>query len=195
MKWLPALTGFAASALSALPALADQEASNRAHVTAGPYGQCYARSVPAHLYDPEDQPRQQGQTEIFRVQPTTDVPAGSYDWFSQQLYLLCRPEGIFVVRIGPWQRGHTARDDHLALAFYRDGQLLRRYSTPEIAAGAPAGTGVSASVSHYTIFEGEPLLERIVTQEGAIFRETWVVRATTVDSRTLIFDPLTGEVR
>ena len=53
--------------MSAGPALADQEASNVAHVAAGPYGRCYAKSVPAHIYDPDGEPRQQGVTRVYRV--------------------------------------------------------------------------------------------------------------------------------
>ena len=66
--WIAALI-----ALSVNPALADDEASNVAHVVSGPYGRCYAKSVPEHIYDPEGIPRQQGRTEIYRVEDTQDV--------------------------------------------------------------------------------------------------------------------------
>ncbi len=75
----------------AAPALADQEASNVAHVVAGPYGRCYAKSVPAHIYDPEGEPRQQGHTTLFRVGEARDVVEHRFDWFSQKLFLRCRP--------------------------------------------------------------------------------------------------------
>jgi hypothetical protein len=45
----PALLMMAAGLAGVGLAMADQEASNVAHVTAGPYGRCYAKSVPKHL--------------------------------------------------------------------------------------------------------------------------------------------------
>ncbi len=170
-------------------AAADQEASNVAHVAAGPYGRCYAKSVPRHLYDPEGEPRQQGRTEVYRVADGADSLVLSFDWFAQQLFLTCLPE-VRIVRVGPWHRGHEARDDHLALAFYRGAELVRSYSTLEIAGGE-----VSASVSHYSVFREGPALTRVVRHEDAVFSEEWVVTATTVDGRALTFDPATGVVR
>jgi hypothetical protein len=170
-------------------AAADQEASNVAHVAAGPYGRCYAKSVPRHIYDPEGEPRQQGRTEVYRVAEGADELVLSFDWFAQQLFLTCLPE-VRIVRVGPWHRGHEARADHLALAFYRRAELVRSYSTLYIAGGE-----VSASVSHYSVFSEGPALTRVVRQEGVVFSEEWVVTATTVDGRALTFDPVTGEVR
>lgn len=170
-------------------AKADQEASNVAHVAAGPYGRCYAKSVPLHIYDPDGAPRQQGRTEVYRVADGADELVVSHDWFAQTLFLTCLPE-VRIVRIGPWHRGHEARADHLALAFYRGAELLRSYSTLDI-----AGETVSASVSHYTVFSKEPELLKIVSNEGVVFSEEWVVTATTVDGRTLVFDLTTGALR
>lgn len=184
------------------PAGADDEASNFSHVVAGPYGRCYAKSVPAHLYDPEGAPRQEGRTEIYHVTDSEDVLLQSYDWFAQRLFVLCGPERAILVRIGPWQRGHDPRSDHLAIAFYEGGELIRRYSTLEIAGDEKAEAGaisryknVSASVSHYSVFESGPELVKITHEEGGIFREEWRVEATTIDGRRLVFDPATGLLR
>ncbi len=111
---------------SASPALADYEASNVAHVAAGPYGRCYAKSIPTHIYDPQGEPRQQGVTRVYRVGDAEDVLAHVYDWFSQRLFVKCGPlDDIMVVRTGPWHRGHDVQADHLALAFARGGALLK----------------------------------------------------------------------
>ena len=84
------------------PLLADQEASNVSHVAAGPYGRCYAKSVPAHIYDPGDEPRQQGRTTVFRVHEQHDEPLHTYDWFSQVIFVRCGPgDETTLVRIGP----------------------------------------------------------------------------------------------
>ena len=192
-----------AGLLFADPALADQEASNRPHVATGPYGQCYAKSVPRHAYDPDGEPRGQGHTDVYRVGATEDDLIRSYDWFSQRLFLLCRPgDDIVVVRVGPWHRGHDPRADHLALAFYKAGVLIKRYSTLDIAGSEKAEGGglsqyrnVSASVSHYSVFAGGPALTRITEQDGAVFRGRWVVEATTIDGRRLVFDIASGALR
>ncbi len=196
---LVALAGLACAST----ALADQEASNVAHVAAGPYGRCYAKSVPRHVYDPAGGPRQQGRTEIYQVGDLEDVLVRKYDWFSQALFVRCRPgNGTVVVRVGPWQRGHDPRADHLALAFYQDGKLIRRYSTLDIAGSERAEPGafsryrnVSASVSHYTVFDSGPALTKITETIGATFKEDWVIEATTIDGRVLVFDLETGELR
>lgn len=190
-----AVSAFASSAV------ADDEASNVAHVVAGPYGRCYAKSVPDHVYDPEDEPRQQGRTMVYRVGNSEDVLVQRLDWFSKQLFVRCAPgDDIVVVRLGPWHRGHDPHADHLAIAFYKGGQLLKRYSTLDIAGGEKAENGelspyknVSASVSHYTVFDAAPEMVRITTAQGAIFEDNWVIRARTVDGRPLTFDIETGD--
>ena len=186
----------------ATPALADEEASNVAHVVAGPYGRCYAKSVPDHIYDPDGEPRQQGRTSIYRVGDAKDVLEHRFNWFSQRLFLRCRPAGdTLVVRLGPWHRGHDPHADHLAIAFYKGGTLLRRYSTLDIAGGEKAGNGgisryanVSASVSHYTVFERGPEMVRVTSNVGPVFRENWVIKAATVDGRALVFDMMNGDL-
>jgi hypothetical protein len=57
------------------PCPADNEASNVSHVAAGPYGRCYAKSVPDHLYDPVDEPRQQGRTNAILIDMTNRAAA------------------------------------------------------------------------------------------------------------------------
>ena len=196
------LAGAVLIALSS-PASADQEASNVAHVAAGPYGRCYAKSVPRYVYDPEGEPRQQGRTQLYRVGDPDDVLEQVYDWFSQSLFLRCRPGGqTVIVRVGPWQRGHDPNADHLALAFYRDGKEVRRYSTLEIAGEEKAEPGafsnyknVSASVSHYSVFAAGPELIKVTETTGSTFKEDWVIKATTIDGRVLVFDLETGELK
>jgi hypothetical protein len=196
------LMAFAALAWTA-PASADQEASNVAHVAAGPYGRCYAKSVPAHIYDPDGEPRQQGHTTLFRAGDGEDIVERRFDWFSQKLFLKCgAADDSLVVRIGPWHRGHDPRADHLAIAFYRGGTLLKRYSTLDIAGGEKAINGriskyanVSASVSHYTVFEREPEMVRVITNAGPVLTEDWIIKATTIDGRALMFDMESGQLQ
>lgn len=184
-------------------ALADQEARNVAHVASGPYGRCYAKSIPAHIYDPDGASRQQGRTRIYRVDNSEDVLLHQFDWFSQKIFLKCGPsQNTLVVRVGPWHRGHDPRPEHLAIAFYKGDQLLKQYSTSDIAGDEKAVNGslsryrnVSASVSHYMVFASEPTMVKITKSDGPIFRDDWVIEAETVDGRLLVFDMATGETR
>jgi len=107
-----------------------------------------------------------------------------------------------VVRVGPWSRGHHPSADHLAIAFYQAGQLIRRYSTLDIVGDDKSGKvdvsddkKVSASESHYTVFASGPTLAKITKSVGLIFKEHWVIEATTIDGRVLVFDMATGELR
>lgn len=165
------------------PLLADDEAGNSGHVAASEYGQCYAKSIPSERYGNE------GRTRIYRVTEGEDELIHEYDWFSQQIFLVCnasdstRPTGVAAVSRGPWARGHEAGDDVLAIAFHYDGKTVREYSTLEIA-GKPEN--VSASVSHYTVIE-EVLGYHWVRSNEYVFE----VR--TSDGRTLAFDAVTGE--
>ena len=192
-----------AAIATAAPAAADQEISNTPHVAAGPSGRCYARSVPAHIYDPDDD-RQAGTTSLFVVNAGGDVLVHRYPWFSQQLLVLCNfamPERSILVRIGPWPRGDTPNAADLALAFYASGALIRRYSTRDIveivARRPPCADQPRAflqSVSHYAVLGSVPTLEAVTTNEGVVFRTEWRVRTSDLCDRPLLFEPASGEL-
>lgn len=173
-----------ATLIFATAAYADQEASNTAHVAASEYGRCYAKSVPAERYGSK------GTTLVWQVSEGQDTLVHSYDWFSQQIHLACNvsdgltPVGIAVVRFGPWARGREASREHLAIGFYFKGKKLMEYSTLDIA-GDPEN--VSASVSHYTVFEEVPGYRRLDGNKA-------VFEIKTSDGRVLSFDAATGEL-
>ena len=140
---------------------------------------------------------------VYRVGNSEDVLMQRLYWFSQRLFVKYGPaDDIVVVRLGPWHRGHDPHADHLAIAFYKAGTLLKRYSTLDIAGGEKAQNvglsnykNVSASVSHYTVFDSTPEMLKITTARGAVFEDNWVIRAKTVDGRLLTFDLPTGNLR
>jgi hypothetical protein len=183
--WLGSLAVLAALRSSGRPGSLDDEASNVPHVAASSYGRCYAKAVPDSLYG------QAGRTRAYWVRARQDSLLASYAWFSQRIFLECNvargdgPVALSVVRFGPWSRGHEAKAQDLALAFYRGSRLLRRYSTLDIA-GRPEN--VSASVSHYTVIDSVIGYRGV---EGNRYR--FDVRTT--DGRVLSFDPATGERR
>ena len=173
----------AALLLSSTAAGADDEAANSPRIFAGRYGNCYAKSVPVETYG------EKGVTRVFMVNAGTDKLMHTYSWYAPQLFLECnvapdgKPVAVSVARIGPWPRGRRANESDLALAFYRGGQFLKRYSTLDIAGAAEH---VSASVSHYRV------LDQI---DGYRWRTAndYTFQVRTVDGRSLSFDAATGE--
>ena len=173
----------AALLLLSTPAHADNEAGNTPRVFASRYGNCHAKSVPAETYGDK------GVTRVFMTSAGTDKLMHTYNWYAPQLFLECnvapagKPVAIAVARIGPWPRGRRANTSDLALAFYHGGQLLKRYSTLDIAGSAE---NVSASVSHYLV------LDQI---DGYHWKtdNQYTFQVRTVDGRSLSFDAATGE--
>jgi hypothetical protein len=164
-------------------AWADEEVANRPQLVSSEYGGCYARSVP------EESHGQKGTTTVFRVERRPpDTLLDQYDWYSQQIYIECavggerEPAGVSVVRLGPWARGYLANPDDLAIAFYLNGRLLRRYSTLDIA-GKPEN--VFSSKSHYVVFTEISGYRRIDSDRYAF-------DVTTTDGRAIAFDAATG---
>lgn len=123
-------------------ALADQEASNWPVVRSSEYGRYYAKSIPLADYGVE------GVTRVYHVGAEEDTFLYEYPWYAAEIYLGGSGDGT-LVRFGPWCRGSEPLEDHLAIGFYRDGRVIREYSTLEM---ATLGSGVSESVSHYQVF-------------------------------------------
>lgn len=123
-------------------ALADQEASNRTIVRSSEYGAYYAKSIPLEDYG------QEGVTRVYSVGTDEDTLLYEYPWYAAEMYMGGSGDGT-LVRFGPWARGREPHEDHLAIGFYRDGRVIREYSTLEL---ANLGSGVSQSVSHYRVF-------------------------------------------
>lgn len=124
---------------------ADEEAGNRTYVQSSDYGLFYGKSVPAESYGLK------GKTQIFQVTPDQDTLLYTYDWYSPEIFIYGYSAGpiVYVVKFGAWTRGHTANAQDLAVAFYKNDKLLKEYSTLDIAKDEK---NVSASVSHYTVF-------------------------------------------
>lgn len=161
-----------------LPAFADQEAGNRIYVTAADYGQFYAKSIPAENYGLK------GRTEVYQV-GEKDKLLQTYDWYSPQVYLYgWLAGGVYAVQTGSWNRGHAPQSDHLAVAFYKDDKLLKKYSTLDIAGDSK---NVSASVSHYMVFQKINGFRRA-------FSNQLYFDVVTTDGRSLSFDVETGKI-
>lgn len=181
------------------PARADKEKAPHTHVVSGDDGRCYAKSVPKTTDTTLG--LQAGLTRTFRVRPDNDMLVDEYDWYAPEIYVKCSGVGagmdsirIALVRRGPWHRGAQLSDDHLALAFYVGGEERKTWSTAAIVAtGADPDAAVSRSKSHYRVFSAIPGFtwrEDAQAKGGGL----WVFEAVTVDGRTLVFNPATGEL-
>lgn len=170
--------------IASASAFADDEASNVPILRTDQWGRCYAKSVPAELYG------MKGTTRIYSVQSGEDQLLHAFDWYANQIYLHCNvghpteQVGVSVVRLGPWARGQQATVDHLALAFYYRGKLVKQYSTLDIA-GAP--DNVSRSISHYSVIQ----LVEGYRQQQSNFATFEIL---TTGGRLLAFDPTTGAI-
>lgn len=65
-------------------------------------------------------------------------------WYAFKVFLA--DDGRHLARMGPWPLGWEPTPEHLAVAFYRDGQLLRSYSTADLIKDKKR---VRVSASHY----------------------------------------------
>lgn len=75
-----------------------------------------------------------GLKEIYRTE----------GWYAYEVFL--SPDGRYLVRLGDWHRGRAPAKDHLAVAFYREGKLIKQYMVLDLLKD-PAK--VRSSVSHY----------------------------------------------
>ena len=121
-------------------------------------------------------------------------------------YLYQLGSDVAIVRRGLWPQGRKANSGSLALEFYLNDQLLKRYSTLDIAV---VPDNVSASVSHHRVFGlihgfrvRYPLPQELRAPDDADETKEPRVRRTprevffevqTIDGRLLIFDLWEGE--
>lgn len=161
----------------------DQEAANAPYVSVAMGGRCYAKSIPSTSYGNE------GETKVYQVMKGNDVLIGSYNWFSNPVYLHCglgrdKYWGISLVKFGPWNRGSQPSEKDLAMSFYFSDSLVKSHSTLEIAGRKDNS---SRSVSHYTVID-EVLGYRWIKENEYVFE------ITTIDAKVVTFDPITGAV-
>jgi hypothetical protein len=162
-------------------AVADVLQSNAPHVVASRDGRCYAKSVPAEDFGSS------GVTSVYRVEGGVDTLLHSYDWYSQGLWIRYfgrqgSPPGVSLVRLDP--TGNLPAEAALAIAFYMDGKLLKKYSTLDIASrpdNVKRGTVYYGMIQHVEGYAWDESHDKIL----------WIA---TVDGRLLSFDPNTGEL-
>lgn len=134
---------------TALAARADEEMSPVPMVTPSESQMYFFKMVPAEMAD-------RGGDRLVEVTKATGAAyqlggdGGMRElWRTEGWYastVLLANDGRHLVRMGPWPSGWEPTPEHLAVAFYRDGQLLRSYSTADLIKDKKR---VQVSASHY----------------------------------------------
>lgn len=156
---------------------ADEEAANRPVVRSTEYGAIYAKSVPDASYG------QKGKTSVYSVGRQSDTLICTYNWFAIEFYISGRDDAT-LIRFGPWQRGQKPQDTHLAIGIYRNGKIVKEYSTADI---QKQGSGVSVSKSHYQVFAQKVGFRRLQGND-------YVYQVKGINGTVFTFDLNTGNI-
>lgn len=147
------------------------------------HGGYYAKCVPTEMFGTN------GVTRVYRVEKEQDVLVHTYDWYSANVYVSGADRKVSIVRFGPWSPGQRASHNDLALALYYDGQILKSYSTLDIA-GQPEN--VRLSVSHYGWYKRRLGYGHYALPPSA--KTIYAFGIETLDGRNLCFNVTTGEL-
>jgi hypothetical protein len=102
------------------------------------------------------------------------------DWFAHRVIVLS--DGVSLIRMGPWATDRTAFSD-LAVAFYRNGKEVRRYTVRELLHDKEK---IIRTVSHYFWQDSSyPLALSLDEKRFTIFL---------IDGSICTFDPATGMI-
>ena len=114
-------------------------------------------------------------------------------WYSFQVFV--SRDGKYLVQMGPWNVGDSPQKDHLAVAFHKNGKLLKSYSTARLVKDP---TKVLVTVSHYMWQAPSPLSPSLTAAQqytlspSLDYDNTFKVH--TIDGWTYEFDATTGEI-
>ena len=163
-------------------ARSDEEWAPFGHVTSSPSRQLYFRMVPPRGDTP-------GRGALYRVGQTgQDEKVWSVKgWYAQRVFV--PDDGRSLVRLGDWPRGLAPKDSHLGVAFYRDGKLVKEYSTKDLIQDV---SKVRPSVSHYQFFDWEDPPGLVSLHVNGSYHHVFRLRG--IDDVTYLFDPATGDI-
>ncbi|MDH5680187.1 MAG: hypothetical protein OEZ36_01255 [Spirochaetota bacterium] len=159
----------------------DDEAGSYAYVIASKWGRYYFKMIPAGdgYHD-----RDKGSGVAYAVksgQPDKEIWR-VHGWYAFETYLSY--DGIYLVRLGNWPRGHKPDKKHVGVAFYKSGKLLKMYSTKDLIVNE---SKVNPSISHYE-YLNRAVKPGFVSDSGHQFQ------VTTVDNVKYVFNIKTGKV-
>ena len=102
---------------------------------------------------------------------------------------------MYLVAMGPWNEGTEPKKEDMAVAFYREGKLLKQYSTADLVKDK---SKVLASISHYRWLARD--VDRMAEGKRDPDAELRIIgvntfRLKTCDAITYEFDLTTGEIK
>jgi hypothetical protein len=136
----------------------------------------------------EHNPKLEGFGVAYRVLPDGSVRAlwTIEGWYSFTVFL--SSDGKYLVAMGPWNLGDGPKEGDLAVAFYREGALLKRYWTNQLVEDR---SRVTRTASHYRWLKGDSF-----EGCGGGLHLDWDNKfyLTTIDGIAYTFDVTTGEI-
>jgi len=132
---------------SAISVMSDSELVPEPVVVSSAFGgPCYFEMLPKNTGSGTSPSLEAGLGTAYRLNAdgSRTVLYRTHGWFSGRLFIT--RDGRGLVRIGPWPTGPVPTSNHLALAFYRDGTEVRRYSTVDLLRDQAK---VRRTVTHY----------------------------------------------
>jgi hypothetical protein len=124
----------------------------RADTLPGPYaylvtswgGSCYFKMLPPQWENGAVKDEGSGIAYRLKRDGSSQELWRTTGWYSLTTFLDDDPG--YLVRLSPWNLGHDPSSEDVAVAFYKEGKLLKQYSTADLVKDA---TKVLRFVSHY----------------------------------------------
>ena len=169
---------------------ADEEQSQYPYVTAEESGRYFflMKSDPNDVYN-----REKGTGICYEVTRNGEFKElwRTEGWYSFKTFLVSatdsnyRPQ--YLVRLSNWPRGHKLSADDVGVGFYKDGKLLKLYSTADLVRDESA---VHLSASHYQFLDEKcnPTLEYQYEKHQCVFK------LVTIDGIHYEFNVKTGQI-
>ena len=171
--------------LSAAASPVDTELAPRPYVVAASNGPFYFKMSPDPA-DPQDRDKGFGYAFEARVGRDDTLRWSTSGWYAHDVFLA--RDGDHLVRLGNWPRGSEPSNDHLAVGFYKSGQLIKSYSTAELIRDV---SRVPRTAGHYSFF-GEP--PPTFASEPTMLDDALTFRLATSDGVAYVFDVRTGMI-
>ena len=115
-------------------------------------------------------------------------------WYSFEVFMSM--DGRYLVQMGPWSSGQEVSKADLAVAFHRDGKLMKSYSTAEL---IKAPEKIERSASHYRWRSPSPFSRELTDKQKEALRPHLSYQneftLNTIDGWTYVFDAATGNIK
>ena len=173
---------------------ADTPMGAYSHVTTSPDGRCYFLMIA-----PQTGKEANGVAYQVARDGSNEELWRTDGWYSSMVFL--SEEGSYLVRLNPSVLGHKPSPNDLAVAFYKNGSLLKKYSTADL---VKDGKKVVATVSYYRWMAADVEKENQLVNGGKApgsdlepkllwWEKTF--RLKTCDNISYVFDITTGDIR